>query len=342
MTATELKPVEISAESVAESINTAWQEYILQENRQAPSNRPYQYAGGYESCERKMVLLMTAGDKVTPFPVEVLAKFQRGRERERSIIVDLTRVGQFANPKFSVIGQQERFELRDHKGRVAIAGKVDLRLDYGHNRPRPPCEIKDWHVNLTDRINRFEDVFDNPWTRKGGYQLLCYLFGAGEKFGFLLLSRPGLPKLLPVELIPNLDRVEEFLQKAERALDHKAAGTLPDYIQDADECKRCQFYGSICNPPLLSGQGAQVITDPEIHQMLERRAEIEDAAKEYESIDKKIKSQFRGIERGIAGKFLLEGKWQKATSYAIPDEIKNKYKEVDPKSKFVLHITKIV
>jgi hypothetical protein len=339
--ATELMELEMTAEEYAKSIDAGWEAYINHEHGQAPGNRPYCYASSYEVCDRKMVLQMTQGDKVIPFPTEVLAKFHRGQDRERNMIVDLTRVGQFADPKFSVVGQQERFELRDHKGRVAIVGKVDLRLDYGHGRPSIPVECKDWHSTLTDRITCFEDLFDNPWTRKGGYQLLCYLYGAEEERGLLLLPRPGLPKLIPVELYASLGRVEEFLQKAELALDHKETGTLPNYILDAGECKRCPFYGKACNPPLLSGEGAQVITDPEVELMLERREELGEAAKEYGKIDSVIKKRFYGIETGIAGKFLLQGAKGKKTYYEYPKEIQDKYRKTDPEGRFTLTITKV-
>jgi len=343
----ELNNQEMSAIQISASIGKAWEDYIIHENSSSPSKRQCTYASSYELCDRKMVLYMTEGDKVLPFPTEVLAKFHRGNDRERNMIVDLTRVGQFANPQFNVVGQQERFELKDHKGRTAIVGKVDLRLDYGYRMPKIPVECKDWHSNLTDRIRNFDDVFENQWTRKGAYQLLCYLFASGEKNGILLLPGSGFPKLIPVELYPYLDKVEEFLQKAERALDHKEAGTLPDFIQDADECKRCSFYGSVCNPPTMSGEGVMVITDPEVEQMLERREELAEASKEYKKIDDKIKSRFRELEYGIAGKFLLHGSWGKNTVYEIPDEIKVKYmktgdsKDSEPQGKFTLKITKL-
>jgi hypothetical protein len=341
MSAAELTQIDLTAQQYADSITSGWEKYIQSEERQTPSRRQYTYAGSYESCDRKLVLLMTDGEKVIPFQTETLAKFHRGKDRERNMIIDLTRVGQHSNPTFEVIGQQERFELRDHKQRVAIVGKVDLRLFFGRNLPCPPVEVKDWDVHLTDRIKTFDDVFENQWTKKGGYQLLAYLFAAGESFGFLLLPRPGLPRLLPVELLPNLGRMEEFLSKAERSLDHREAGTLPDYIQDAAECKRCQFFGSVCNPPIMSGEGATVITDPEIETMLERRQELEGAADEYEKIDKRIKAQFRGIEQGICGPFILQGKYGKQTSYEVPEEIKKQYAKVDPKGRFTLTITKV-
>ena len=70
--------------------------------------------------------------------------------------------------------------------------------------------------------------------------------------------------------------MEDFLACAERVLDHHTAGTLPDYLDDPTECQRCTFYGHTRNPP-LSAVGAQVLTDPELEVLLERRERIEGA-----------------------------------------------------------------
>jgi hypothetical protein len=166
--------------------------------------------------------------------------------------------------------------------------------------------------------------------------------------GLLILTRPGLPRLIPVYLEEHLDLVEEFLNKAERALDHRVAGTIPDFIQDASECKRCNFYGIVCNPPIMSGEGAKIFTDPETEQKLLRYLELEQAAEEYASIDKWAKASFRGIENGIAGTVLLQGNWQRNTTYPLSDEAKKKiedikapFKKVEDKGKFFLTVTNL-
>lgn len=338
---TELKSINYNPAELAGKIKLAWEAYIIQEERRsAPSKRPYPYAGSHEECLRKMVLFMTDGDKVAPFEPEVLAKFHRGNDRARNLKIDLSRVGQLCRPSFEVIGQEERFELRDHKGRVAIVGKVDCRLQFDRIT-KSPVEIKDWSENITARLSTFEDCFQNRWTKKGAYQLLCYLYGAGEPFGFLLLGKSGLPALLPVRLDDHLDRVEEFLQKAELALDYREAGTLPEFINDPEECKRCAFFGSVCQPP-TSYPGATILTDPELEALLDRRAELEERAEEYERIDKQVKSSLRGVEQGIAGQFHIVGKWGAMTKTVWPDEAtKKKYQVKDPKGKFTTTITKL-
>ncbi len=216
----------MTAAEIAAGIHTAWGSDLTRSQR-PNTPRGYVYASSFRPCVRRMAYEMTSPESLPPWPAEVLAKFRRGDDRERDLLADLTKIGRDAEPAFSIIGQQERFVLKDHKGRTAIVGKVDARIQI--DGARPPLEVKAWSPMMTDRIERFEDLFENPWTRSGAHQLLAYLFGAGEPFGFLLLDRSGIPRLLPVELEPNLDRMEDFLEKSERAIDHVEAGTLPPF-----------------------------------------------------------------------------------------------------------------
>lgn len=331
----------LTPEQYGSKILDSLQAYIIQEERRPMERRPYCYASSYEPCRRKLTLLLTDGDKLPPFEPDVLARFHRGRDRERNQKIDLEKAGQLCDPPFQVVGGQERFELRDRKGRPAIVGRVDFAVDFGRDLATAPVEVKDWHPNLTDRLTTFQDVLNNQWARRGGYQLLIYLYGAGREFGFLLLPRPGLPKLIPVTLFDHLDMVEDFLQMAEEALDHREAGTLPGYIEDASECRRCGFYGAVCNPPLTSGEGLVVLTDPELEAALEKREELKEAADEYASLDKQVKERLRGVETGVAGKYVIQGRWGSQTSYDVPKEIREKYKKTVEKGRFTLKITKL-
>jgi hypothetical protein len=325
------------AADIATAVQGAWARHLSASTRpQTP--HAYVYASAYRRCERRMVYEMTSPDTLPPWDAEVLAKFRRGDDRERDLLADLTRIGRDSEPPFQIIGQQERFTLRDHKSRIAIVGKVDARLDLAGTRA--PLEVKSWSPMITDRLETFADVFENPWTRSGGYQLLAYLYGAGEPFGFLLLDRSGIPRLLPVELEPHLDRMEDFLAKAERAIDHAEASTLPDYLDDAAECRRCTWYGHTCTPPLLT-VGATVLSDPELEAALVRRDALKPAADEFSALDKDVKAQLRGVESGIAGPFQIIGKWMKTSRVEVPEALKKQYTVTDPRGQFRLEITRL-
>jgi hypothetical protein len=328
----------LTPDAIAARIGASWARHLAATSRPAMAHA-HVYASAWRVCERRMVYELVRPEQLPAWPPEVLARFRRGDDRERDLLADLTRIGRDADPPFKVIGQQERFELKDHKSRTAIAGKVDARIEI--NGARPPLEVKAWHPNITDRLETFADLFENPWTRSGAYQLLSYLFGAGEPFGFLLLDRSGLPKLLPVELEPHLDHVEEFLARAERVVDHVQADTLPDFLDDPTECKRCPWYGHTCNPP-LSATAATILADPELEAALERREQLKASAKEYRELDDDIKSRLRGVEHGIIGPFEILGTWGKQSQIKnLPPALVKQYTVTNPKGRFTLEITRL-
>ena len=286
-----------------------------------------------------MVYEATVPEQQAPFDAFTLAKFRRGNDRERDILSDLSRIGRNAEPTFTIIGQQDQFKVRDRKGRYVISGKVDAFLSIG--AMRAPLEVKAWSPLLVDRIDTFADLFDSPWTRSGAHQLISYLYGHADPVGFMVLDRSGIPKLLPVVLDEHLDKMEEFLAKAERVVDHAQAGTLPGFLEgDSAECKRCPFFGGVCQPP-LDAVGAQLLNDPELEAALERRETLKVAGYEFLDLDKEIKTRLRGVESGIAGKFQILGKWSKSSRVELPAALKKQYTVSDPKGKFTLDITRL-
>lgn len=324
---------------IATSIGSAWGAHLARTSRPSTPHDTV-YASAWRACDRRMVYELR-GESVATWTPDTLAKFRRGDDRERDLLVDLARVGRDADPPFNVIGQQERFTLRDRRGRVAITGKVDARLEL--NGVRAPLEIKAWSPYMVDRIESFADVFTNPWTRSGGYQLLAYLYGAGVPYGFLMLDRSGIPRLLPVELDAHLDRMEEFLTRAERVLDAHATGTLPPYLDnDPAECQRCPFYGSTCNPPLAALNPMQIIADPDLEAALTRREALTAAADEYDQIDRDVKKKLRGIEHGLVGAFAVRGTWGKSSRVELPADLKSQYTVTDPRGRFTLEITRLL
>lgn len=329
---------ELAPYDVGKAVERAWEAFLLAERRTPTAHPNYVYASAWRVCDRRMVYEATVPDLQQPFDAFALARFRRGNDRERDLLADLSRIGRNADPEFRVVGQQDQFKVRDRRGRQVISGKVDAFLEF--DRLRAPLEAKAWHPNIVDRLETFADVFENPWTRSGGYQLLSYLYGFSHPVGFLLLDRSGLPKLLPVVLDEHLERMEEFLTKAERVVDHALAGTLPPFlVGDAAECKRCPFYGTPCQPD-LDAKDVKVLTDPEFEAELARWYELKPAAKEFDSLDDRIKKQLRGVESAIAGAFSITGKWSKSSRLEVPDDLKKQYTKTDPKGRFLLSIEK--
>lgn len=332
-------PKRLAPGEIATVVETAWQAFLVA-GRRSPSPHPnYVYASGWRVCDRRMVYELTVPDQQVPFDAFTLARFRRGDDRERDLLADLTRIGRDATPEFRIVGQQDQFKVSDRRGRQIISGKVDAFLEI--DRFRAPLEVKAWSPFIVDRIETFADVFESPWTRSGGYQLLTYLYGHAHPAGFLVLDRSGIPKLIPVVLEENLGRMEEFLAKAERVVDFALAGTLPPFLQgDAAECCRCPFMGTTCQPDIESAAVA-ILSDPELEAALERREQLKAAAKEFDDLDDRIKKQLRGVEHGIAGAFEIAGTWGKYSRVEVPPALKAQYTKTDPKGRFTLEITRV-
>lgn len=329
----------LSPFDVGKVVEAAWERYLLADRRTPAPHPNYVYASAWRVCERRMVYEATVPDQQPPFDAFTLARFRRGNDRERDVLADLSRIGRDADPEFKVVGQQDSFKVRDRRGRQIISGKVDAFLEIG--KWRAPIEVKSWSPNIVDRLDTFDDVFENPWTRSGGYQLLSYLFGHGHAAGFMLLDRSGLPKLLPIVLEEHLDKMEAFLSRAERVVDHALAGTLPPFLQDdAAECKRCPFYGGVCQPD-LTAKDVNVITDAELEQQLHRWHAIRDTGREYNDLDKRIKERLRGVLNGVAGPFSILGRWGKSSRTELPADLKKQYTVTDPKGRFFLEVEKL-
>jgi len=332
-TAAALRPDEIAA-----GILRSYERWLLRDEYTA-TPRATVWASARRECERRMALERTVPDQQLPFDANAKARLRRGADRERDLLIDFARVSRDADPPFEVVGQQERFALRGRGDRgEVISGRVDARLRVGDISA--PIEVKAWSPYIVDRIERFEDLFANPWTRSGGYQLLSYLWGSATPFGFLLLDRSGLPLLLPVELDANLDRMEDFLARAERVHDHVAAGTLPPFHDDAAECKRCPFYGTACHPP-VAATPTEILVDPILEANLERWHATKAAGREWADLDALIKRQLRGVESGIVGHFAIAGTWGKSTRVDLPADVRKHYTVTDPRGRFTLEITRL-
>lgn len=302
------------------------------------------WASQYSACARQLTLRMTKGHELPSHEPETLARFRRGKDRARNIRADLEQAGRDARIPFELVGAEERFVLQ-WNGDDVITGKVDWKTKFAVPGLKPiPTELKSWSPLLTDRIHTFEDLFSNRWTRKGAFQLLSYMWSSSSELGLFVLDRPGIPKFLPVSLFANeainLLRVEKFLSVAHDAVLAKNSGTLPDYVKDPEECKTCDFLGSHCTPPMIgTNEGLKFISDENLAAILNRRAELQEAAKEFDKLDDSVKKSLRGVELGMCGDWLIEGKWQKNTKTIVPAEhqkLAESWKQTDPKGKFML------
>lgn len=339
----------MSAPSIA-AIDEAWVKHVnIEQPDRESQTRRHLYASGRRKCLRRSVLEMTKPEAFPRFETEAKARMQRGNDRERDINIDLTMVGNLCKPSFEVMAGQERIEIKNRQGGNLITGYIDGRLRW-ENKSTWPYEVKSWSPFLTDRIFNFDDLWKNQWTWSGAHQLLCYLFATGEPRGILVLDRPGLPRLIEVELEPYLQDMEDFLQDAEKCQSHIDEKTLPEFTEDTDLCRQCPAFGSGCQPPTFA-EGSDVITNEILLHDIEERESLVEPAKRFKKLDEKVKAQLRGVTNAIAGAFHIEGKWGKSSKLNTDTMIKRtrqRYEQMleqhtveDPKGRFTLKITKL-
>jgi hypothetical protein len=133
--------------------------------------------------------------------------------------------------------------------------------------------------------------------------------------GFLLMENlKGQWRFIEVPLdYTEMERIVadcEAAVQAVRAIQSGGRGeeALPDYIEDTAVCRRCWAFGRLCTPPGLSVGEIPLLDDAELEAKLARRAELDEAAEEYETLDKEIKAAVRGRERLLIGDWLITGK----------------------------------
>lgn len=319
------------------ALEAAWTSHLRSERESGPRQpRQHVWASGRRDCVRRMALDLTHPEDEEAFSDDALERMKRGTEREQAIVARLHQIGPRCTPPFSVIEGQRRFEIKEADGSLLLRGKIDGRLQFDRFT-KPVFEVKS---GVTfQNVRHLEDLDRSPWTKHTLDQLLSYLVAEGEPNGLIIIDRPGLPVFLAVLLDEHRERAEGFLADARMAVAAAGGAELPPWTKDVAECRRCPHFGKTCTPPALDfGTGMTVIEDPELENLARIREANRDQAKAYDGADEALKKALRGVESALLGPFAVSGKWQSLTKYDVPKEIKEKYRQLDPKGKFLLKI----
>ena len=96
-----------------------------------------------------------------------------------------------------------------------------------------------------------------------------------------------------------------------------ADGTLPPPINNASVCQYCGFL-HVCIPEIKQKE-LEFIDDPDFETKLLRRDEIASLKKEYDLLDREIKSYCKGRDRLMVGDFLITGVEINRKGYIVAD-----------------------
>ena len=275
----------------------------------------------------------------------------RGKQRELDIATALQRTGQLCIPKFEFVGQQERVRVLDRKGRPVIAGMIDGYIK-STSGTMWPTEIKSLSAYTTDKVKSFDDLYQGRYTWANAHQILAYLFSKNLRHGLFVMDRAGLPKLMKVDLEEHLEAMEGFLRDATVIVDHIEAGTVPNYYDDPDECRKCPAFATLCNPP-ISYDGAAIITSDEVLAQIEHHEAIKPQKSDYDQTHDDLADYLKRMtpkdctgnnkKQIIAGKYLVTASWGKNTTMEFPDEAtKRQFQKTDDTGKFSFKISRVV
>jgi hypothetical protein len=255
--------------------------------------------------------------------LELQRIFEEGSLHEKAVLRELEDSG------FEVVEQQRAYQWR----KFQLTGHIDAKVRIEGIEPEEdaviPVDIKSSSPNVFPAIKESEpiDMLQSKyfWIRKYPAQILLYMLMDGIEAGSIIFKNKTTGEKCQKDffLDDHLDYIDTVLQKLEMVNLYVENEELPQ-VEQIDECRRCGFCKTLCFPGQDYGPGFNFIADEEVEQMLERRAELEEAKKEYAELDSEIKKKFRG-RNAVVGDWKIESSMHETTRYNLPADLKKQY-----------------
>lgn len=263
---------------------------------------------GHE-CLRYLVFNRTHWDKAQAPSLELQRIFHEGEIQEKALLRDLLDSG------VVVLEQQRALAWKKYQITAHPDGKVPICIE----DPEQPSyagwatlEIKSMSPWIWQQITTAADMLYNkkyPHLRKYPAQLQIATLLWNLEFGVFLLKNKQSGEVKEIVVPLDMAFIEELIQKAEKINEYVAHEQIPPPIAWNERlCGSCKF-NHLCAED-QKREGLQIIEDTEIVSMLERRAELEKDAEEYDELDKDLKQMFRGKARTMVGDWLIISKKQ--------------------------------
>ena len=281
--------------TIAEEIEARQQKY-LEEKIHRGRWKSIRASGIGDKCVRRIYYYLTVGELADDITTELAAIFAEGNDQEPGVRRLMSELG------MEVMKAGTNMNWDEYN----ISGTIDGTLVWEGNKYL--VEIKTVSDFAWDKLNKIED-FDEGYYQKWAAQMQIYLLLFGYEKGIFVLKKKSAKKIKIIEASLNYDYAESLLAKAETVNQAVKTMTPPDFLQcNPVECKKCPFFGKVCNPPLDFGAGAVNVEDPELIKKITRREAIKEFSSEYDKLDKEIKERFREVPAAICGDFSITGK----------------------------------
>ena len=269
-----------------------------------------------DPCERRLYLWRTAGEQAAEPSDDLQAIFGEGRLHEAQVARLLDDLGW-------------RLHREQREGETfGVSGHVEGYVDTGDGQ-HLLCEIKSASGYAFPRLHSEADLREArgsiAYTRRWYGQCQIYMLQEGQPEMILLVKSKQTGQVRPIPITLDYDYAERLLQKAERVEYAVARSEPPAFIEDAAECRRCAFFGRVCNPPTSAGEGARVIADSALIEAAAEWRETHDAADRFDAADKALKDACRNAPISIVGDLTVTTSTYETTRYDVPEEVKRPY-----------------
>jgi hypothetical protein len=295
-------------------------------------------------CLRALVYSRVAWDKGRLPSLELQKIFEEGKEQEKIFLRLISDIG------LTVIEQQIAFEDRT----TEITAHLDGVLLDPEDNGRVPFEFKSCSPFIFDRLNKYDPATeyfkaiaelgkDYPHLLKYPPQISLYCYFKGAKYGLAIFKNKSTGNIIIFTVLLDIDYVDGIFKKAQAIngyvekfeaitggaddadLFAKASQTLPERITDRDYCADCRFNG-LCLPEINFNDPLKIEDDPEFESKIDEFFLLKESADRYKEMNEKIISSCRGRNNIIVGKYLIEGKpnkagnWLKTITFLRPED----------------------
>lgn len=316
-------------------------------SREKPSSRQTNRASSLgDPCLRRLVLWRTKGHEAKEIDDVGLAIFHEGHLLEGPIRRLVEELG------FEVHSGQQSFPYNSFN----VSGHIDGKIAH----PRMPVlyilEIKTVNGVTWKQLGSHADIREHKkswvskWSDQGQlYAGLSEILRWGEELPvlgvlYVLFNKwTGQLKAIPAPL--DYKHAEALLDKSVAIEAHVADGTLPDFIEDREECETCPFFGRACHPPIdHRGTAFKIVDDLDVVAAVETMQNARGSAKDFQEAKDYLfgdGGRLRGIELALVpcpdgqGHYEIRGKFSPNTTYKVPPEIREPYKDVNPTGKWL-------
>ncbi len=292
--------------SPAEDLAAAFWKLKARRVRVSPSHTTRASAIG-EACERKLFYSRTAGELAVPHKPDLQAIFDLGKELEGFVLRELEAMG------VEVVQRERDY----HDRGLELTAHSDARIRMNGWPATLTAEVKGLNPYTAESIETVEDLRDSrqTWVRKYYDQLQAYLYFDGGNLGVFVLLNKVSGQITFINCPRDQARIDELLAKAARIRDAVRANEPPPR-NESDECLRCPFL-ALCAPGRSNAGSVVFFDQAEAVALVERRAELADAKKEYEAVDRALKGMLPEAEELMVGDFMVRGKWTERAGYTV-------------------------